>query len=202
LQLGALVVNARLVTGDVHIGTQGVDDTYLVAARLPGFNQTAGRVELGIARQYRNFHDVSSTLGESIVLWLGLDETQSRIDDKLSIEHGGAAEQYAVTHGLAAGQGEVHFPALVAQHHGGTDDVPLLYVSVGTSDPFIADQSGLAWYVTGFARGAGMRQEAHPGFAIALEGLDVAGVQGGCPGTAVDLGANLVDAQLRQSDPF
>jgi hypothetical protein len=58
LQLGPLVVDARFVAGDVHVGTQGVDDMNLMAALSSGLDQAPGRVEVGVARQYRNFHGV------------------------------------------------------------------------------------------------------------------------------------------------
>ena len=57
-----LVVNGRLVAGDVHISAQRVDDPNFVATLASGFDQAAGGVQVGVARQNRNFHDVLFSL--------------------------------------------------------------------------------------------------------------------------------------------
>src|SRR5690606_29241090 len=102
----------------------------------------------------------------------------------------------------AAGQGEVHVPAFVAQHQRRADDVTFLLVAVGTLDPFDIDQARLAIGVAGFAWRAGMGLETDPGLTVTLEGLDVAGVQGRGLGAAVDLGAELGNAEPGQADPL
>src|SRR5690606_16815190 len=106
-----------------------------------------------------------STSEGSIGLGKALDEALSGVDHKLAIEH-----------------------------RVGAYPVALLQLAVGTPDAPETDQSGFAFNVPGVAPGAGVCLEAHPGFAVAVEGDDIAGMQGGGFRAAVHLGADPVDA--------
>ncbi len=52
----AIVEDFGLVTGDMHRAAQGVEDIELVPAILGGLLQALVRIEIGIARQHRDFH--------------------------------------------------------------------------------------------------------------------------------------------------
>ena len=127
----AAVVDLRVAGIQAHVALTDVEEPHVVAPFLPGLDQAAIAVEIGVAGQQ---HDPQAGIARADMgiegpALLGAEAAQVVAALRVHQDpahHRLATEQHPISHGIPVGEGQLHLPALLAEHQPLPDHVAVL----------------------------------------------------------------------------
>ena len=192
---------------ELHVRMLDVEEHHLVAPGGAGFHDALVAVQLGVGGEDANAQACFLLVVGLVQRFdfgvgdVALHKFLGHVHEK-AVHEGVAAEEHAELHGVAVGEGQVHFECVLAKGHVGLDDEALLGDARGVLHRFAASHAGLTRNGDASVVLDGVDLKLDPLLAVLGEQLDAVGLERGGLRTGVDPGFHGRHPQLGKSAPL